>query len=114
MAEIKTQYGYYENYWTIDGVALPNLLDLKSKGIDDDFVQSDIKSFLGLCPAWNLDLEWRGDVRFVWKLIEMDYVPLPPAFVPVRPRFHMHCHCGRGRKNGRFRLLEQDRLRIKR
>ncbi len=37
MAEIKTQYGYYENYWTIDGVALPNLLDLKSKDIDDDW-----------------------------------------------------------------------------
>ncbi|MCR5837522.1 MAG: hypothetical protein K6G88_13545 [Lachnospiraceae bacterium] len=37
VAEIKTQYGYYENYWTIDGVALPNLLDLKSKDIDDDW-----------------------------------------------------------------------------
>lgn len=82
VAEIKTQYGYYENYWTVDGVALPNLLDLKSKDIDDDFVQSDIKSFLGLCPAWNLDLEWRGDVRFVWKLIEMDYVPLPLLLCP--------------------------------
>lgn len=82
VAEIKTQYGYYENYWTIDGVALPNLLDLKIKDIEDDFVKSDIKSFLDLCPAWNLDLEWRGDVRFVWKLIEMDHVPLPLLLCP--------------------------------
>ena len=52
------------------------------KDIDDDFVQSDIKSFLGLCPAWNLDLEGRGDVRFVWKLIEMDCVPLPLLLCP--------------------------------
>ena len=77
VAEVKTPHGYCENYWTIDGVALPNLLDLKIKDIDDDYIQSNIKSFLGLCPAWNIDLEWRGDVRFVWKLIGLDNVPLP-------------------------------------
>ena len=75
--EVKTQYGNYENYWTIDGVALPVLLDLMVRNIDDEFIKSDIKSFLGLLPAWNYNLDWRGDVRFVWKLIDMDNVPLP-------------------------------------
>ncbi|MBQ8983887.1 MAG: hypothetical protein IJ079_09910 [Lachnospiraceae bacterium] len=77
VTEVKTQYGYTENYWTIDGVDLPTLLDLHVKDTDDDYIKSEIKSFAGLCPAWNLDLEWRGDVRFVWKLIGMDSVTLP-------------------------------------
>ena len=77
VVEIKTQYGYCENYWTIDGEVLPKLLDQKLKDIDDEYINSYIKSFDGLCPAWNFDLDWRGDVRFVWKLIELDNAPLP-------------------------------------
>ena len=41
VAEIKTQYGYYETYWTIDGVALPVLLDSQVKD-----VEAGMKSFI--------------------------------------------------------------------
>ena len=76
IAEVKTPYGYFENYWTIDGVLLPELLDIKTKGLNDENINW-IETFLGLCPAWNFDLDWWGDVRFVWKLINMDNVTLP-------------------------------------
>ncbi len=69
---IKTQCDNYENYWTIDGVALPILLDSRDKDLD-----VRIKSFVGLCPAWNLDLKRQGDVQFVWELIELEHVMLP-------------------------------------
>lgn len=79
---IKTQYGYDETYWVIDGVSLPTLLNLQVKDTEDDYIKSFIKSFDGLCPAWDMDLEWWGEVRFVWKLIDMDSVPLPLLLCP--------------------------------
>lgn len=39
IAEVKTPYGYFENYWTIDGVLLPELLDIKTKDLNDEKIQ---------------------------------------------------------------------------
>lgn len=79
--DIVIPYGYKENYWFIDGISLPEYLTLWANDSDDNDFQS-IRPFLGLCPAWSKRLEWKGDIRFVWKLIEMDSVVLPLLLCP--------------------------------
>ncbi len=74
--EIQTPYGYKDNYWVIDGRALPEYLNTWALESQDEYLKS-IGSFLGLCPAWHKDITWAGDIRFVWKLIEMDSTVLP-------------------------------------
>lgn len=71
-----TPYGYEESYWVIDGKALPEYLELWSAELRDEYLTS-MKPFSGLCPAWSKELNWQGDVRFVWKLIDMDTTILP-------------------------------------
>lgn len=74
--ETATPYGYRENYWVIDGISLPEYLDAwANRSVDDDL--KSMQPFLGLCPAWSKRLDQKGDIRFVWKLIEMDSVVLP-------------------------------------
>lgn len=79
--DMATQYGYKENYWIIDGKSLPEYQTIWADEVEDDYVKS-MHPFLGLCPAWSKELEWKGDIRFVWKLIEMDSVVLPLLLCP--------------------------------
>lgn len=74
--DMQTPYGYTDNYWVIDGKALPQYLDTWAKESQDAYLTS-FGSLLGLYPAWNRDLTWSGDVRFVWKVITMDSAVLP-------------------------------------
>lgn len=41
-----------------------------------------MEPFNGLCPTWSKELDFRGDIRWVWKLIEMDSVVLPLLLCP--------------------------------
>ena len=79
--DMATPFGYNENYWIIDEISLPEYLTTWASESDDDGLKS-IHSFLGLCPAWSKRLNWKGDIRFVWKLIEMDSVVLPLLLCP--------------------------------
>lgn len=74
--KIQTPHGYKDNYWIIDGKALTEYLDKWAAEVQDEYLKS-IGSFSGLYPAWNKELDWAGDTRFIWKLIEMDSVILP-------------------------------------
>lgn len=71
-----TPYGYDESYWVIDGKSLPEYLNMWCGELQDGYLGT-IKSFLGLCPAWSKELNWQGDIRFVWNLIDMDSTILP-------------------------------------
>ena len=73
---IQTPYGYKENFWVIDGKELPEYLNMWASESQDAYLKS-IDSFFGLCPAWSKELDFKGDIRFVWKLVGMDSAVLP-------------------------------------
>lgn len=79
---IKNRFGYTDNYWIIDGVSLPEWLDKHLENTDDKYVKSAVVKFDELYPAWNHDIEFKGDVRFVWELIGMEKSPLPILLCP--------------------------------
>ena len=79
--DMSTPYGYKENYWIIDGRPLPEYLETWASESNDEDLKS-MQPFLGQCPAWSKRLNWKGDIRFVWKLIEMDSVVLPLLLCP--------------------------------
>ncbi|MBQ3513211.1 MAG: hypothetical protein IJA32_05345 [Lachnospiraceae bacterium] len=74
--KMQTPYRYKENFWVIDGKALPEYLNEWALESKDTYLKS-IGSFFGLYPAWGKGLDYKGDIRFVWKLIEMDSAVLP-------------------------------------
>jgi len=74
--DVYTPYKYFENYWFIDGKSLPQYLENWSKESQDKYLKS-IRKFIGLCPAWNKNIAQKGDVRFVWNLIEENSAVLP-------------------------------------
>lgn len=61
----------------IDGIALPELLDERTKESTDKRLKTIIKPFDNLFPAWSFDLDRDGDVRFVWKVLSMENAPVP-------------------------------------
>lgn len=71
-----TPYGYKELHWFIDGKALVDYLEEWAPGFDEQTMHY-IKIFRDLSPAWTKELDWYGDVRFVWKLIEDESAVLP-------------------------------------
>ena len=73
---IQTPYGYKEKFWVIDGKALPEYLNMWASESQDAYLKL-IDSFFGLCPAWSKELDFKGDIRFVWKLVGMDSAVLP-------------------------------------
>lgn len=78
---ITTPYGYEELHWLIDGKSLPEYLE-EWKTEFDEKTMHYVKTFCDLCPAWTKELDWYGDVRFVWKLIEKDSSILPVLLCP--------------------------------
>lgn len=79
--DIETIHGYKENYWIIDGKTLPDYLSEWALETKDDNLKS-MEPFHDLCPAWSMELDFRGDIRWVRKLIEMDSVVLPLLLCP--------------------------------
>lgn len=71
LKKVMTEYGYEEDYWCIDGKEITNYLDECIIENDDEFLK-DLKSFNGLCPAWSKELNFKGDIRFVWELIHRE------------------------------------------
>lgn len=82
IAEIPTGYGYNQYVWNIDETSLFQYLSTWSADFPDDKTIKMMKPFEDLCPAWVKDLEWQGDVRFVWKVIDLDSAVLPLLFCP--------------------------------
>ena len=74
--DLQTPYGYKEKFWMIDGKSLPEYLSMWASESQDNYFKS-MEPFEGLVPAWDKELDWNGDVRFVWKLIGMDSVVMP-------------------------------------
>ncbi len=74
--KVMTPYGYEEKYWHIDGKSLPEYLGEWAEETQDKYLK-EFGWFTGMCPAWSKKIDWPGDIRFVWKLIEMDSAILP-------------------------------------
>lgn len=66
----------------IDGKSLPEYLRIWSADYPEDKTVKMMAPFMDLCPAWSKDLEWEGDVRFVWKALELDSAVLPLLLCP--------------------------------
>lgn len=62
---IKTCYGYYENYWMIDGRPVTEYLEQTKTGSICVF-----GSLLGLLPAWSGELIWQWENDFIWEMID--------------------------------------------
>ncbi len=75
-----TPYGYEEDYWCIDGKILPDYLDEHITESADEYLK-DLGSFMGLCPAWSKELDFKGDVHFVWELIRRDNSTILPILL---------------------------------
>lgn len=78
--KVMTQYGYEEDYWYIDGKELPNYLDECIAESNDAFLRN-IGSFNGYCPAWSKELDFKGDIRFVWGLISRENITILPILL---------------------------------
>ena len=77
---VMTPYGYEEDYWCIDEKVLPNHLDECITESADEYLK-DLGSFMGLCPAWSKELNYKGDVRFVWELIRREDATILPILL---------------------------------
>ena len=64
--------------WYIDGIRLSDYLKIK-KSIA---LPENVEPFDDLCPAWTKGLDWPGDVRFVWHLINSDAAIVPIYMCP--------------------------------
>ena len=78
--KVMTPYGYEEDYWCIDEKVLPNHLDECITESADEYLK-DLGSFMGLCPAWSKELNYKGDVRFVWELIRREDATILPILL---------------------------------
>lgn len=77
-----TIYGYRYFLWDIDGKSLPEYLQSWAEDFPDDKRVRELGPFSDLWPAWSKSLDWEGDVRFVWKVIELDKTVLPLLLCP--------------------------------
>lgn len=67
---------------SIDGKPLPEYLQAWSADYPDDREVKLMMPFTELYPAWGKELDWEGDVRFVWKVLELDRAVLPLLLCP--------------------------------
>lgn len=77
---VMTPYGYEEDYCYIDGKILTDCLDECITESADEYLK-DFGSFMGLCPAWSKELNYKGDVRFVWELIRRENTTILPILL---------------------------------
>lgn len=80
--KIHTTYGHEYYLWSIDGKSLPEYLQGWAAAFPDEKRVRELAPFSCLWPAWTRNLEWEGDVRFVWKAIELDKAVLPLLLCP--------------------------------
>lgn len=80
--KMHTAYGHEYFLWSIDGKALTEYLQDWTAAFPDDGRVNRLAPFSGLWPAWSKHLEWEGDVRFVWKVVESDKTILPLLLCP--------------------------------
>lgn len=66
----------------IDGKSMPEYLQMWSAEYPEDKTVKMMSPFTDLCSAWSKDLEWEGDVRFVWKTLELNRAVLPLLLCP--------------------------------
>lgn len=76
------QFHQEEYHYSIDGKALPKYLQAWSADFPDDKTVKLMRPHIDLAPAWSKRLEWEGDVRFVWKTLELDRTILPLLLCP--------------------------------
>lgn len=77
-----TAYGYEYFLQSIDGKTMSEYLQSWADAFPDDKSVRVMAPFSDLWPAWSRSLEWEGDVRFVWKAIELDKAVLPLLLCP--------------------------------
>ena len=77
-----TTYGQEYFLQSIDGKILPEYLQSWADAFPDDKRVRRLAPFSDLWPAWSKRLEWEGDVRFVWKVVELDKAVLPLLLCP--------------------------------
>ena len=77
-----TAYGYEYFLQSIDGKILPEYLQSWADAFPDDKRVKGLAPFSDLWPAWSKSLDWEGDVRFVWKAVELDKAVLPLLLCP--------------------------------
>lgn len=77
-----TTYGHEYFLQSIDGKILPEYLQSWADAFPDDKRVRGLAPFSDLWPAWSKSLEWEGDVRFVWKTLELDKAVLPLLLCP--------------------------------
>ncbi len=82
LEKIHTTYGHEYYLWSIDGKSLPEYLQGWAAAFRDDKRVRELVPFSDLWPAWSRNLDWEGDVRFVWKAIELDKTVLPLLLCP--------------------------------
>lgn len=68
-------------YWSIDGIILTDYLNQSLTGAKEPILD-EIGSFEGLWSAWSKELDFKGDVRFVWELIRRGNTILPILLCP--------------------------------
>ncbi len=78
--KVITPYGYEEDYWCIDEKILPDYLDERVTESADKYLK-DLGTFMGLCPAWSKELDYKGDIRFVWELICRENATILPIIL---------------------------------
>jgi len=71
MEYIKTIYNYQEYYPVIDHKPLPYYLDAYIQEGKCPGLQK-FSSMLGLLPAWEGKLLWKGENDFIWELVDSD------------------------------------------
>lgn len=79
--KVMTQYGYEESYWSIDGKVLPQYLDECVSKTHSAYLSNIGGTFDGLCPAWSKELDFKGDIRFVWELIRRENATILPILL---------------------------------
>lgn len=72
--QVNKNENWTEFEWFIDGIKLSQYLD-KNKC-------PNVESFNELCPAWIKSLDFYGDVRFIWKLINQEKAVVPIYMCP--------------------------------
>lgn len=77
---VTTPYDYDENYLVIDGKPLTEWFQLFVKEQKDKNIEN-FGTLLGLYPAWGGELLWKGEIRFVWTLIERQEPTILPLLV---------------------------------
>lgn len=76
------QFDHEVYHYSIDGKTLPEYLQIWSVAFPDDKTVKLMKPSVDLALAWSKRLDWEGDVRFVWKTLELDRTILPLLLCP--------------------------------